>query len=245
MYKKQSGRLPGHTRWMTCFLSALFWAASVVALPATLTVPDEVYHYREETGASVKDVVWRLSKDEAFTLTYDSLVERHVTTTGPDYDTRGWQVTADGGQTRFSAERVGRAIFVRGTFRGAPVDKRLEIDQSPWYQATSLSLRELVASVDSERVFWTIRMDTLTAHKIRAIKKGVEAVESDENRKELLRIQLTLPGMLAPFWKSDYWFALPEGVFFRFKGPSGPPGSPTTIVTRVSSQAAGKKLPGT
>jgi hypothetical protein len=183
MYKKQSGRLPGHTRWMTCFLSALFWAASVVALPATLTVPDEVYHYREETGASVKDVVWRLSKDEAFTLTYDSLVERHVTTTGPDYDTRGWQVTADGGQTRFSAERVGRTIFVRGTFRGAPVDKRLEIDQSPWYQATSLSLRELVASVDSERVFWTIRMDTLTAHKIRAIKKGVEAVESDENQE--------------------------------------------------------------
>jgi hypothetical protein len=50
----------------------------------------------------------------------------------------------------------------------------------------------------------------------------------------MLRIHLTLPGILAPFWKSDYWFALPEGVFFRFKGTSGPPGSPMIIVTRTA-----------
>jgi hypothetical protein len=122
----------------------------------------------------------------------------------------------------------------------------LKSTNAPWYQATSLSLRELVASIDAERVFWTIRIDTLTAHKIRAIKKGIESgLKRMGVKKMLLRIRLTLPGMLAPFWKSDYWFALPEGIFFRFKGPSGPPGSPTTIVTRVSSQAAGKKLPGT
>jgi hypothetical protein len=86
---------------------------------------------------------------------------------------------------------------------------------------------------DSERVFWAIRMDTLTAHKIRAVKKGVESVEFDGRQKALLWIRLSLPGMLAPFWKSDYWFALPEGVFYRFQGPRGPPGSPKTTVTRT------------
>jgi hypothetical protein len=92
----------------------------------------------------------------------------------------------------------------------------------------------LVASDDTERVFWTIRIDTLTAHKIRAIKKGVESIDLDGNRKDLLRIRLTLAGMLAPFWKSDYWFATPEGIFYRFEGPGGPPGSPMTVVTRTA-----------
>ena len=219
---------------MVCLLAALFWTSAAVASLSTPRIPDEVYYYREETGESVKEVAWRLRKGATFILTYSSPVESHVTTTGPDYDTHSWQVTADNGQTHFSAERIDQTITVRGMFKGEPVDKQLDIDESPWYQATSLSLRELVRSVDSERVFWTIRMDTLTAHKIRAIKKGVESIESEGNQKTLLRIRLTLPGMLAPFWKSDYWFALPEGIFFRFKGPSGPPGSPMTTVVRTA-----------
>ena len=70
--------------------------------------------------------------------------------------------------------------------------------------------------------------------EIRAVKQGIESIATDGVKKTLLRIRLTLPGLLAPFWKSDCWFALPEGIFFRFKGPSGPPGSPMTIVTRAA-----------
>ena len=122
-----------------------------------------------------------------------------MTTTGHDYDTRRWQVTVENEHTHFSAERIDQSIIIRGIFKGEPVDKQLAIDERPWYQATSLSLRGLIASGDSERVFWTIRMDTLTAHKIRAVKKGVESVEFDGSQKALLRIRLSLPGMLAPF----------------------------------------------
>jgi len=213
---------------MACFCLGS-WLAPLYAMDPSA----EVYHYMEMTGNSVRTVAWQLSKGKNFVLTYSSPNERHVTTTDPTYDTRRWQVAAENGKTIFSAERIGQSIIVRGIFKGEPVDKRLDIDRCPWYQATSLSLRELVASADSERVFWTIREDTLTAHKIKAIKKGVESTESDGSGKALMRIRLTLPGMLAPFWKSDYWFALPGGIFFRFKGPSGPPGSPMTIVTRT------------
>ncbi|MFO7714527.1 hypothetical protein [Desulfosarcina sp.] len=222
-----------HGGWMVCLVGALFCAAAATSVAAP-EMPEEIHFYREVTGESVKEVSWRLRKGALLVLTYSSPVERHVTTTGPDYDTRHWQVVAENGQTDLSAERMNHTIVVHGRFEGSPVDKRLEIDDSPWYQATSLSLREMVSSDDTERVFWTIRSDTLTAHKIRAIKKGVETIDLDGNRKELLRIRLTLLGMLAPFWKSDYWFAAPEGIFYRFKGPSGPPGSPMTVVTRTA-----------
>ncbi|BBO86093.1 hypothetical protein DSCO28_66590 [Desulfosarcina ovata subsp. sediminis] len=212
------------------FLVAGLWQAMATA---SAIGPEEVHHYREITGKSVKTVEWRLSKGDPMILTYTSPGERYVTATGPDYDTRRWRVAADNGRTALIAERVGAAITIRGRFKGDTVNKVLAIDDAPWYQATSLSLRQLVASEAKEKCFWTIRIDTLSAHKIKAIKKGVENLNKNACQQSLMHIRLTLTGFLAPFWKSDYWFALPGGIFDRFKGPSGPPGSPMTTVTRM------------
>ena len=93
----------------------------------------------------------------------------------------------------------------------------------------------MATSDETQQVFWTIRYNTLKAHKVKAIKKGVESIASIDGPKELLHIRLSLTGLLSPFWKSDYWFSLPEFVFYRFKGPSGPPGSPMTVITRMDS----------
>jgi len=193
---------------------------------------DETYHYHEVTGERVKAVTWRLRTADRTVLTYTSPGECHTTEIGQGYETIGWSVEKEPGRTRLSARRRGERILLSGRHKGRPVDKVLEIDGAPWYQATSLSLRGLIASDDSERVFWTIRCDTLTAHRIKAIKKGTEPIGESGNDR-LLHIRLTLPGLLAPLWKSDYWFTLPDSVFYRFEGPSGPPGSPLTVVTRL------------
>jgi hypothetical protein len=154
-----------------------------------------------------------------------------VTTTGQAYDTLRWEVVDNENNTDLVATRKNNIITIEGQFKGETVAKTIEIDDCPWYQATSLSLRDLIASSDSERIFWTIRLDTLSAHKLKATKKEVEKIESGGAWKQVQRVRLRPDGFLAPFWKSDYWFTLPENVFYRFEGPSGPPGSPMTIVT--------------
>ena len=225
-----------HTAWRSggstaAMLAVLLWLGAAAA--ATPRVK-EVHRYRETTGQSVKEIQWQLDKTTPFILVYASPSQRHVTTTDPDYATRRWTVNSADGRTDLCAERDGETIVISGRFEGAPIKKVLKIDDRPWYQATSLSMRGLIASDDSERTFWTIRSDTLTAHKIRAIKKGVETDPSTaDGGRQLLHIRLTLPGLLAPFWQSDYWFTLPDGTFYRFEGPSGPPGAPTTTVTRI------------
>jgi len=214
------------------------WAVAAFASPSN-KVPSEpkaageIHHYRETTDSIVTDVTWQLTQDNGFVLTYSSPLDQYVTTTDPGYDTLRWQVTAENGLTDFTAERMDRSIWIKGVFKGRRIDKVLEIDGSRWYQSTSLSMRSLIASPETERTFWTIRLDTLTAHKIKAIKQGMDRIESDGGTQSLLKIRLTLPGLLASFWKSDYWFSMPDGVFFRFKGPNGPPGSPITTVTRT------------
>lgn len=209
----------------------LFWLALLIVSAALAAdTPVETHHYLDTTGKDEKRITWKLEKRaQTNVLHYSAPTEEHVTITGPDFGTRSWSVSDTEVDSDFTAERNGAQIHIRGRFKGEPVDKTLTIDEAPWYQATSLSLRSLIAADDGERVFWTIRADTLTVHKIRAIKKGVETRGHGE---PLLHIRLTLTGLLAAVWKSDYWFSLPQGVFFRFEGPSGPPGAPKTIVQR-------------
>lgn len=226
--------IPKKRSWALILLGLLFLLPVAAATPAMPLIDEETHHYREVTGTSSEEVCWHLVKGDHLVLTYTSPTERHVTTTGPGYRTLRWQVTDAADGTDFVAARHGDAIEIEGTFRGERIDETLDIDEAPWYQATSLSLRGLIASNDSQRVFWTIRSDTLTPHKIKAVKMKIETVSSGENPKKLQHIRLRATGMLAPFWKSDYWFAMPEGIFQRFEGPSGPPGSPMTVVTRLN-----------
>jgi hypothetical protein len=219
--------------WAPILLAVFILAPVAAAAPAIPVIDEEIHYYREVTGTSAEEVSWRLTRGDTLVLTYKSPTERHVTTTGRGYRTRCWQVTEANAGTDFIAERKNDTIVIEGTFKGEPLDKILDIDDAPWYQATSLSLRGLIASDDPQRVFWTIRSDTLTPHKIKAVKKGIETVASEENANKLQHIRLRATGMLAPFWKSDYWFSLPGGIFQRFEGPSGPPGSPMTVVTRL------------
>lgn len=214
-------------------LAVFVLAPAAAAAPVMPITDEEIHHYREVTGTFSEEVCWHLTRDDALILTYTSPTERHVTTTGPGYRTIRWQVTDTADGTNFVADRHENAIVIEGLFKGEPIHQRLDIDDAPWYQATSLSLRGLIASNDSQRVFWTIRPDTLTPHKIKAVKKKIETVVSEGNQKKLQHIRLRATGMLAPFWKSDYWFTLPRGIFQRFEGPSGPPGSPMTVVTRL------------
>ena len=231
MQRDYSRRFNVIARWLVGFSAVgLAFAPPLVRQPV-YAAHEEVYQYRQITGNTSKDLEWHLTEADRYRLVCSSPNARNVTITDGDYDTRCWHKTSADGKTRLKAERIGQTIAIRGRFEGNSIEKILHIDDCPWYQATSLSLREFVASTDTERLFWIIRPTTLTVHKIKAIKKGVEQIAATDH---LLRIRLTLTGLLAPFWKSDYWFALPEGVFFRFQGPSGPPGSPLTTITRMA-----------
>ena len=238
--------LPRRCRLWIFFLSLFIigpWVISTV-LASHDGPDDETYYYRNVTGDTVLKIKWELTKTDVLTLNYQTEVSQDVIITGPDFDTRSWQVIDEMEGTCLQAKRVEQTIVVKGRYRGNPVDKSLAIDPEPWYQSTSLSLREFIASEDSERIFWTIRPRTLTAHKIKATKKEVLPTDTANGHLSLLRIRLSLPGILAPFWKSDYWFSLPEGIFQRFEGPSGPPGSPLTVVTRMDPPADQQKNPG-
>ena len=190
----------------------------------------ESYRYAETIGGVQKDVQWCVDKSEPIRLLYQSKEETHITRTDDSLATVQWDMENKAEGTSIRARREPHAILVSGRWKGHQISKELPVDDAPWYQATSWSLRAFVLSSRKQIRFWTIRIDTLTAHKIKAVKKQRMILNLNGTDEEAVEVELRLGGLLSFLWKSSYWFRLSDGVFLRFEGPSGPPGAPDVVL---------------
>lgn len=208
---------------------ALVFFHGLACVPAHASAV-ESYHYEETVGGVEKEIQWCVDKSGTTRLLYQSSKEMHITQTDHTFATVQWEMQKKGEDTSLHACRRPQAILIGGRWKGQPITKELPVDDAPWYQATSWSLRSFVLSPREEVRFWTVRIDTLTAHKIRAVKKRRQILNLNGAKEDAVEVELRLTGVLAFFWKSSYWFRRSDGVFLRFEGPSGPPGAPAVVV---------------
>jgi hypothetical protein len=190
----------------------------------------EAHRYTEITGENHQEIQWRLEKDSEFTLTSTTANEVSVCSLDADLNTLSWQIARKDEDTTLTAERFDDEIHLSGHHAGAPIERRLKIDAAPWYQAGSISLRAFVQSAESEIRFWILRPGKFSAHKLIAVRQGKENLNINGVPISAHKIRVGLTGWKAPLWSAHYWFSAKNGVFLRYQGPSGPPGSPETVV---------------
>jgi hypothetical protein len=70
---------------------------------------------------------------------------------------------------------------------------------------------------------------------MRAKKIRTEKILVQEREVETQNIRVKLTGFKAIFWHSDYWFRRSDGLFLKYRGVEGPPGTPETVMTLASS----------
>ncbi|MFZ5563603.1 MAG: hypothetical protein ACOZBW_06075 [Thermodesulfobacteriota bacterium] len=213
-----------------CGVGAGIWLSLSVAVIGSGV---ERYQYRQCVASDLSDVEWCLEKGSQTRLVYVEKGERSVTTIDADYATTRWEAVRPAEKTNVRAERRGNIIHLTGTFQGKTVNRRYTIDDKPWYQATSISFRPFVLSGEEKLEFWVLRPSTLEPHQVVARKKGVCTRSVLGQPVEIQQIRLGLPGVLAPLWGADYWFRKADGVFVKYEGPNGPPGSPVVVVDLV------------
>jgi hypothetical protein len=190
----------------------------------------ESYRYTETIGKIENDIHWCVDKSEPIRLLYQGKGETHITQTDESYATVQWDMEKKSEDTSLHALRQPHTIIIQGRWKGRQITKEFPVDDTPWYQATSWSLRGFILSSRKKIRFWTVRIDTLEVHKITAVKKDVAVLNVHGAEEEAAEVELRLGGLLAMFWKSSYWFRPSDGVFLRFEGPSGPPGAPAIVV---------------
>jgi hypothetical protein len=142
--------------------------------------------------------------------------------------TREWRFHDS--DTDIVARRSGNRIRLEGVDGDERISRELAIDGAPWFQPLSYALGRFSLS-DRESVrFWAIRPDSLEVVKLLATRQDVESVATDAGSFSGRRVRISLGGLLSTFWKAHYWFRLDDGLFIRYEGVRGPPGTPGTVI---------------
>lgn len=194
----------------------------------------EQHRYLKKTGTKTQFFDWRLEKGSDLVLTSVLGTEHDVTRMKADFSTYSWTVDDPAVGTHLSVSRNGKTLIMHGMFKGKKIQRTVTIDEDPWYQALSISLRQFVDPQLMSRKFWTIRSDTLDVYRLQ-VHREEQAVKGMEGKYggQAIRLKIQLTGFRAAFWSCHYWLRKMDGVFLRYEGPSGPPGWPMTTVKLI------------
>ena len=211
-------------------LALLFMAVASPAAP--------VFRYLEQTGTDSCIFTWRLERErDTATL---SVVQRQGSETFLSRNTAAgetlaWQYVHQP-DTDVRAEREDDRIRLSGRFQGKTVDEVHTIDDRPWFQPLSFSLRPLALDRRPATEFWTIRVDTLELVAMRAEAAGREEMDTVRGpRLTAARVVIRPDGLLGRLWRAEYWFRAEDGQFIRYRGTHGPPGTPETVISLLDS----------
>jgi hypothetical protein len=136
-------------------------------------------------------------------------------------------------KTDLKLSREGDILRITGVRGAEPVDEKIQIDSSPWYQFLPFSL-QLFSNTTSRVVqFWAVRPSDLKHAKFRATRDSGEWLRIDGSTWETQKIKITLCGLLARLWQGYYWFRKADNLFARYEGRNSPPASGETVIELI------------
>jgi SAM-dependent methyltransferase len=93
------------------------------------------------------------------------------------------------------AERQGDELKISGVRYGEVYEETVELEERPWYQPLSYSLRNFLGSEAESMSFWTIRTDTVEATTLQVKKAGEEEITINGKRIMAQKVELRAEGL--------------------------------------------------
>lgn len=194
----------------------------------------ERYTYMESNGAKQEFFAWELLLSEGATVVSENEAERSVNNCRLDGATTRWEMKK--AEMDVVAVRQENTIVFKGSKQGRAVERNIAIDGLPWYQPLSFSLRNFLRSQKNSVEFWMVRPDQLELVKMRATRQFLETIAVNNREEKAVRIEVRLTGLLSGLWSCQYWFREEDGVFLKYEGVHGPPGTPKTVIQLLGRQ---------
>ena len=129
-----------------------------------------------------------------------------------------------------SATKQGNSIILKGKSSSKIIDKIIQIDENPWKQSMSYSLSEFALSDEKKIEYWIIRMDKFKGVKMQAEKDNIEDITINRKLFHTVKVKISSAGVLSKLWHGYYWYRVSDGLFLRYEGLNGLPGSTKTII---------------
>lgn len=224
--------------------SFTFLYLALCLLSGPVSAAQEQHRYLEITGSHAIQFDWSVERQaDGLRILASEPGKQFLTRCDAAGATSHWQLSDE--QQDIQAERNGDRLILRGNRNGQAYADEHTLDAAPWFQSMSFSLRAWLAG-DTESVeFWTLRPDTLEAVKLSAKRKGIEPVKTRAGTVDAIHVHVRASGMLAPFWKADYWFRADNHLFVKYQAVNGLPGTPETVIELLPETRAARTPPST
>jgi len=97
----------------------------------------------------------------------------------------------------------------------------------------SYSLTKFSQTAKKEVEYQVFLIGLYDVIKLRAMKKDIEKIEVNGSTFVTQRIEITLCNFWGNFWNANYWFRKSDGLFLKYEGANGPPGTAKTVIEFV------------
>ncbi|MBU2646648.1 hypothetical protein KKI24_18210 [bacterium] len=224
MEKRRSDTRPGKSPlWKNLFV---VWV--LISLTPAAVLAEGPYRYSEKTGDTVSHFIWEIQGEKPVTILSNEKNRTYRTISLDDGRTMAWEFEGDAGQIQ--TVRHDNTLQINGNLDGKTVAKTENLDDAPWFQALSYSLRALLQGNADSTDFWIVRPDDLSVHKMNAVRNGRETLVISGNRIETVRVKVRLAGAMSLFWHVQYWFRSGDLLLVKYEGVHGPPGTVKTVI---------------
>ena len=196
------------------------------------------YNYLEKTGKVLVKINLQVQEQKSLIVSTSTRSTGKSSIYNSDHNLSNsqWQVKNSKENTDFTAKREGNHIVIKGKLNGETIDRKVKIDSDPWYQSLSLSLTTLAKSDKPSCLFWVLRPDSLKPIKMKARKLAGESLKIEGEDVEAEKIKVVLTGFKSMFWHGLYWYRKDNGLFIKYQGAKGPPGTPITTITLIKER---------
>ncbi len=201
-----------------------------------LTLPNlarssEMYEYVNTTGDSKVLLKFQIDyQDDGIVYRFLRPDETYITHCDSSGAVQRWYYKDIIRNSEYQGVREENSIHLSGILQGKHFEKHESVDAAPWFEIICLSLFPFVNSNDRTITYWVFRPQDLKLIKMKATKEGAEILMINGSAVETHKVRLNLTGFLSMFWHGYYWFRASDGLFLRYEGASGPPGTPITVI---------------
>ncbi len=149
----------------------------------------------------------------------------------PRGSTETWIHRNDRENTQFVAKRQDNSIRIEGTFKGEKLQKTVAIDEDAWINKMDFGLSHFAMSEEETMTYWTLKLADLEPLHFRAEKLGAERLQINGRQVEAIKIKITLKNfLLSKLWSAHLWYRSSDGLFLKYEGAKGRPGTPVTTI---------------
>ncbi len=201
----------------------------------------DVFLFEVKKGDDQALVEWRTRRyaDGRIELTSRNALENvsHHLLCDAAYNTLRWSFRKQSQNTDYTVTRKGDVLYYEGVIKGESVKREERCEGLKWYQFHALSLPQYLDSDFDDIKFISIRPDDGKLFQLSAKSGGRETIKVNGESVQAIRVDVYLCGLLSRFGHVSYWFRVQDGIFVKYEGITGFPGSTPVTYELLETEA--------